>query len=101
MPKAHRPAPRTPVAHRPAPVAPKTLAEATTRLQKLLGRKASVSSDVGEDRVLIRCDAKDLARLQKQLAAAGVKKTNSGVRDLLSFGAFEVTLSPWATATPA
>jgi len=37
----------------------------------------------------------------KKLAFIGVKKQNTGIRDVYSFAKFDVAVSPWQTVTPA
>ena len=84
-----------------APKPPASLDEATTRIRRALGGRAEVSLDANEDRVMVRIDSEDQATVDKSLAFIGVRKSNTGIRDIYRFGQYEVTVSPWQSAFPA
>lgn len=79
------------------------VAQALTGLTTALGKKAKkldLSRD-REGRIVVRCAAAAFRETEALLIQAGVKKSNTGIRDVYSFQQIDVVLSPYARAVLA
>ncbi|MBI5509514.1 MAG: hypothetical protein HY903_12250 [Deltaproteobacteria bacterium] len=82
--------------------APSRTARAGTKLLKALGKAGKALDfhvDV-EERIVFRMEAVREREVEALLCKAGVKKQNTGIRDVYSFDGVEVVISPFGRIMP-